>query len=178
MANIIEEMASKTMAATKEVKARLKGMHGIFAQLMKEHGEVAALLKRVEMTSDPEVRGELFPQIRENLLAHEEGELAELYPVLRQHSETRAMAIEHDTEAAQLRDVIQALHTMAYDAPSWGETFKQLVSLVQHHVDEEESQYFPKANDVLGKERSEQLEATYLRMKSQVKERLAANAAI
>jgi hemerythrin superfamily protein len=152
-------------------------MHGIFTQLMKEHGEVGALLKRVAMTSDPQVRRELFPEIRESLLAHEEGELTELYPVLRQHSETRAMAIEHDAEATQLRDVIQVLHTTAFDAPTWGETFKQLVSLVEHHVQEEESQYFPKANDVLGKERAEQLETAYLRIKGQVKERLSASAA-
>jgi hypothetical protein len=76
MSNSFEKAASKTMGAVKVAKAGIKGLGGVFRKLMQEHGEAGALIKRVSMSSDEEVRRELYPQIRRALLAHEKGELS------------------------------------------------------------------------------------------------------
>jgi hemerythrin superfamily protein len=167
MANTIEEMASKTLAATKATKARLKGLTGIFAQLMEEHGEVSALMSRVKMSSDPEVRRRLFPEIRANLLAHEKGELTVLYPVLRQFAQTRHIAETHDSEASMLESLIETVHSTAVDSPRWQDAYERLVAQVQHHVTEEENEWFPMAHEVLS-ERAAQLRDEYVRVKEQV----------
>lgn len=165
MANQIERAASKAMGKVKAAKARIKGLKGIFRQLSEEHGEVSAMLKRVKMTSDPKVRAELFPKIKRELLSHERAELSELYPLLMQNPQTRGIAEDHDREARQMESLLEALDQQAYDSPGWKRDFAQLADLVEHHAREEENEYFPKAQDVLGHERAEALGERYLTTK-------------
>jgi hypothetical protein len=42
-----EKVVSEVMGAAKNAKAKLEGVHGVFQHLMREHGEVTALLLRV-----------------------------------------------------------------------------------------------------------------------------------
>ena len=168
MPNRMENMASKVAGKTKAAKATIKGLKGIFKKLAEEHGEVSALLKRVEMSSDPDVRAELFPTIKKELLAHEKGEISELYPLLRKHAETRAMADDHDGEADEMEALLEKLDDDKYDGKQWKQSFERLVELVQHHAKEEENEYFPKAQEVLGEERAEVLEKKYLSTKKSV----------
>jgi hypothetical protein len=149
MANPIEELASKAMGATKAVKATLDGLSGVFRKLAQEHGEVSALLLRVKSSDDPDVRAKLFPEIRKNLLAHEKGELAVVYPAFRGHPETATLADKHDREASELEKLLTQLTAMSVREPAWGTTFDTLVTMVQAHVREEESQFFPAGELVL-----------------------------
>lgn len=91
-----EKAASKVMGTAKEAKAVLSSVTGVFKELMREHGEVTALLLRVKASSDAEVRSDLFPKIRAELVSHEKGELAEVYPVFRKHEQLAAYAEQHD----------------------------------------------------------------------------------
>src|SRR5262249_48663483 len=96
MPNRMDSMLSKGGGMMKGVKARLEGLTGVFRTLAEQHGEVAAMLKRLQ--SKPEKKAELWPEIRRELLSHERGEIREVYPVLRQHVQTRALAEHHDQE--------------------------------------------------------------------------------
>ena len=80
-----EQAASKVMGAAKKAKGTLEGLTGVFKTLMEEHGEVSALLLRVKASDDPETRTRLWPTIRRELLAHEKGELAIVYPMYAQY---------------------------------------------------------------------------------------------
>lgn len=173
MPNTVERVASKVLGTTKAVRARVKGLRGVFMKLSEEHGEVAALLKRVSMSSDPKVRSELFPTIRKQLLAHEKSELKEVYPVFSEYADTRAIAQRHSEEAGQLEMAIKRLDAIAYDDPSWESLFKHLVSLVETHVHEEENTYFPAGMRVLG-DRAEELAARYTRCKKELLKTLSA----
>jgi len=157
MSNPVESAASKVMGAAKDVKATFKGLTGVFKHLMEEHGKVAALLKRVNGSSDEKVRAELYPTIRKELLAHEKGEVDAVYPVLAQFAETRGIAAQHDSEASELKAAIAAVDALAFNDPSWGPEFERLVKLVERHVAEEESDFFPKAQDVLGENEAKAL---------------------
>lgn len=165
MTNPIEEMTSKGMGKAKAAKASVKGLKGVFKQLAEEHGEVSALLKRVSMSNDPSVRAELFPKIRKELLSHERGELDELYPLLRQHDETRQMAQDHDSEANEMEALLAQLQAERVEAPQWGENFSRLADIVEHHAREEENEYFPRAQEVLGEQKAVELEQRYLSAK-------------
>jgi hypothetical protein len=161
MPNPIEKAASEVMGAIKSTKARLTGLTGVFQHLAREHGEVTALLLRVKSSSDPKVRAELFPKIREELLSHEKGELAEVYPAFRGNSELEDIASQHDREASQLEERINALSVLTYDDPSWGGRFAELVELVSQHVKEEEGEFFPAAERILGREVADRLLPRY-----------------
>ncbi|HEX4448339.1 MAG TPA: hemerythrin domain-containing protein [Polyangiaceae bacterium] len=163
-----EKTASKVMETAKSAKATLEGVTGVFKELMREHGEVTALLARVKMSSDIEVRAELFPKIRAELLSHEKGELAEVYPVFKKHEDLAGYAEMHEREAGTLERQIQRLGAMPYEDPEWASAFADLVNAVSHHVKEEESEYFPAASKTLGKKTTEAMTTRYQAKKNAV----------
>jgi len=157
MPSALESTGSKLMGAAKNIKATFKGLTGVFKHLMEEHGKVAALLKHVKASSEESVRAELYPTIRRELLAHEKGELLAVYPALVQFAETARIAAEHEHEAKELQAAIAAVDALAFSDVSWGPTFERLVQLVEAHVKVEESEFFPKAQDVIGEDQAQAL---------------------
>jgi len=167
MANPVEHIASKVMGTVKKGKAALEGMNGIFRHLAQEHGEVTALLLRVQSSSDRGVRTRLFTEIRRELLSHEKGEVEVLYPALREYSATKAIADAHDREVPPLQTAISNLDAMDASSPGWEPAFAGLVELVQQHTSEEENEWFPAAQKAVGKQRSEQLLEAFENAKKQ-----------
>ena len=163
MPNRMDSMISKGAGMMKGVKARLDGLHGVFRTLAEQHGEVSAMLKRLQ--DKPEKKNELWPEIRRELLSHERAEMREIYPVLRQHAQTRALAEHHDQEAADLERLIERLDMQVGD---WNMLFDQLVDAVIHHANEEENEIFPKAQDAIGDRATKDLDARFLATKKQI----------
>jgi hemerythrin superfamily protein len=148
MTNKIEELASQAMGVVKAAKATLEGYEGVFRHLVREHGEVTALLMRLKLTADPDKRRELWPTIRKELLSHEQAEMREVYPALRQEAQTRPMAQEHDRDAENLQDAIELLDATAVDSRQWQPNLESLIELVREHVREEEEEQFPIADRI------------------------------
>jgi hypothetical protein len=150
MPNRVEQATSAALGAVKDVKATIKGLTGVFKHLMEEHGKVSALIARVKMSSDPDVRGRLYPTIRTELLGHETGELKAVYPALAVYPETSEIAELHARDANELERQIAEVDRFAFGDAGWGPAFERLAAMVQKHVKEEESNYFPKAQKVIG----------------------------
>jgi Hemerythrin HHE cation binding domain len=167
MTHLTEQLASKAMGAIKAAKATLVGLTGVFKKLEQEHGEVSALLLRVKMSSDVGIRRELFPKIRAELLAHEKGELRHVYPMFRTHPATQHIAEHHDQEAMQLHDTLEQLARMDITSEGWKTTFDRMVEMVQHHVKEEETEYFPAGQKAFA-DRTEEMLKAYLRTKREM----------
>jgi hypothetical protein len=171
MANPIEELASKAMGGTKAIKATLEGLSGVFRKLAQEHGEVSALLLRVKNSDDLDLRAKLFPEIRKNLLAHEKGELGVVYPAFRAHPELAIIADKHAQEASQLEKMLAQLTATPVRDPAWPSSFDALVDLVQNHVKEEETQFFPAGERAFGGQ-TKALQEQYETLKAQVMQQL------
>ncbi len=172
MSNPIEQMAAKAMGTVKAVSAGLKGLRGVFLHLAEEHGEVGALMKRVSKTSDAQVRREHFPHIRAELLSHEKGELAEVYSVLANYEQLREVVLKHNDEAHTLEKAIADVDAQDYSSEEWGTSFNRLFSLVQAHVEEEENDFFPKAQEVVDEAESKDILERYEAAKKAVKLRV------
>jgi hypothetical protein len=157
MPNRVEEATSAAMGALKDVKATVKGLTGVFKHLMEEHGKVSALITRVKMSSDKEVRARLYPTIRSELLGHETGELKAVYPAMAPYPELGGIAEEHAREAGELQRQIAEVDRYSYGDAAWGTAFDRLAELVQKHVAAEESHYFPKAQKAMGDDLPKQL---------------------
>jgi len=166
MTSRVDSMIAKGTGVMKGLGARMHGLQGVFRTLAEQHGEVAALLKRVQ--GDDQKRAELWPKIRQELMSHEQAELREVYPALRERVETRALADHHDREAGELSVLIGQLDATPPSSSEWGALFDQLVTRVEHHVHEEEHDIFPRAQDVIGVERAKQLEPRFLAAKQQL----------
>jgi hemerythrin superfamily protein len=170
MANPIEQIASKAMGTVKAVAAGFKGLRGVFLHLAEEHGEVAALMKRVSKTTDAQVRREHFPHIRAELLSHEKGELAEVYGVLANYEQLRGVVLEHNAEAHALEKAIADVDAQNFASEEWGASFNRLYELVKAHVEAEENDFFPKAQEVIDEEESKQILTRYESAKSSIKQ--------
>ena len=157
MPNTVERVASGLMGAAKDVKAGFKGLSGVLMHLMEEHGKVGALITRVRMTSDEAVRAKLYPTIRTELLGHEKGELKVVYPALAEYPETAAIAAAHAHHASEIEAAIAELDALSFNSAPWAPAFERLAKLVDEHVEQEESNYFPLAQKVLGEERTKLL---------------------
>ena len=161
MPNTIEKAASKALGTVKVVQASLEGLTGVFRHLMQEHGEVSASIKRLGVSSDSDLRRELYPTIRKQLLAHEKGELEAVYPVLAEYPETEEIAAIHAREASELEAAIRAVDAIDFGAQAWAPAFEHLAELVKAHVDEEERSFFPKAQQAIGEERARGLTSRF-----------------
>lgn len=174
MPNKVEEVTSKAVGTVKAAKATLEGVEGVFRHLMREHGEVAALLERLKMSSDPDKREELWGEIRVELLSHEQGERLTVYPVFEQEQDTRAMAVEHERDAQGLEAAISELDAIPSDSKEWQPALERLVQLVQEHVTDEEEEYFPIADRVFN-DRSADMLVRFESAKADAKRKLSAS---
>jgi iron-sulfur cluster repair protein YtfE (RIC family) len=159
----MDSIVARGAKVAKGVEARLRGLQGVFKTLSEQHGEVTALLKRVRR--DPAKRTELWPKIRMELLSHERGELREVFPVLREYPETRVLADRHDAEASQMTALIDRIHATAMSSDEWTRQFDQLIELVERHVNEEQNEFFPRAQQVIGVDRAKQIDPLFLTAK-------------
>lgn len=160
----LEKATSKVMGTAKKAKGTVQGLSGVFKTLMKEHGEVSALLLRVKAGADAETRARLWKTIRTELLAHEKGELAVVYPVYEAYPETSQLAVEHNQEAQQLASLIGRIEELEPNDRQWMSLFDELIELVQHHVKEEEGTIFPAGQRAFGGQ-TEALNESYLEKK-------------
>jgi hemerythrin superfamily protein len=167
MTSPTEKISEAFGQARGAVKAMIHG-GGIFKRLATEHGEVSALMMRVAAsTKGSEVRRELFPKIRQELLAHAHAEEQEFYERVRNHPDAGGL-VEHSYDEHQ--EIEQLLETLAMTDTadeSWHGMFMQLVKIVQHHVSEEEGKVFRKAKDLFSESDLEAIEQRYLATKSQ-----------
>jgi len=174
MPNPIEQAASKTMGAAKVAKATLKGLTGVFKHLMQEHGEVSVLMKRVSMSSDAQVRREHYPKIRMELLSHERAEIAEVYALLGRREDTREMVADHNAEARDLEAAIRGLDMLDPTGSEWGPAFERMAVLVEEHVAEEESNFFPRAQEAIGEDLAKTLLSAYEARKGVIRREIEA----
>ena len=164
MSNHAVRVMSGLISAAKDIKAGFKGLTGVFMHLMEEHGKVGVLIRRVAKSDDVALRAELYPEIRSALLAHEKGELTVVYPALASLPGVSSIELTHAREAGELEIALADVDSFPFNDPNWGAAFKRLADLVEQHVEQEENDYFPRAQKALGDERAKrmlaELEAT------------------
>lgn len=125
--------------------------------LKNQHREVETLFKRIESLGDKggKDKKRIFDEIYEKLDTHARLEEKIFYPEGREADEDMTL------EAYEEHDIVRTLlKKIAKTSPS-DETFMAKVTVlkevVQHHVEEEEEEYFPECEKELGEERLEEL---------------------
>jgi hemerythrin superfamily protein len=156
MANPIDIAVSVAKRIERSMEARRDGLVGVFQTIAGQHGEVASLIDRVK--ADARKREALWPRIRVSLLAHEKAELKIVYPVLGRYSELDQHVAQHAQEAQQLEDIITRLDAMSVQGEDWMTLFESLAELVVTHANEEENEIFPAAINVIGHDRSKDMD--------------------
>jgi len=123
--------------------------------LKKQHEEVSALFKRIERAKGRD-KTKLFDELAGNLVAHDAIEREIFYPACEKH-----MGLTDDLEEAIAEHGLVEFSLHKADIARGEDTFDTMVSVlkevVEHHVEEEEEEFFPKVERALGAGRLEEL---------------------
>ena len=130
-----------------------------FTLLKADHKKVAGILEKIDATTERGVktREELFTQLKTELDVHAQIEETIFYPAIENADETRDITLEAFEEHRLVKQLLGELEAMDKGDEQWTARFTVLKEQIEHHVEEEEDDMFPKAKKVLGEEEAEAL---------------------
>jgi hemerythrin superfamily protein len=125
--------------------------------LKQDHQKVKGLFQAATKATDQTKRKDLFNQIDTELEIHAHIEETVFYPAIEDLEELKDMvaeALEEHQEAKKLLDELEQLGAESHD---FGSKLQQLIEAVEHHVQEEEGEMFPKIRELFDEDELEQL---------------------
>ncbi len=147
--------------------------------LKTDHENVKKLLAELMKTSNraTKKRQQLLEKIDLELKLHTKIEEEIFYPAFKkagkkEEAQMYFEAIEEHRAVEEL--VLPDLENTEVNGDKFGGRAKVLKELLEHHIEEEESDMFPRAEELLSKEQLEQLGEQMLEMKQEMKKTAAA----
>ena len=130
-----------------------------FELLKKDHKKVSDLFAKLDETTERGVktREELFAQLKQELDVHARIEEQIFYPAIKEAEETHEITLEAIEEHNVVKQLLSELETLPVSEETWTAKLTVLKENVEHHVEEEEDEMFPKAKKVLSEEQVEAL---------------------
>ena len=124
--------------------------------------ELAHDIKEIEQTEQDMVdceRMNMFGELRDTLTQHIKLEEQMLYPELAGSSETRPLVDESYREHQRIREILAKMEKLRKDqhCDRWDDKLQELKQNLRHHIAREEDELFPKAVQLLGQARLENL---------------------
>jgi hemerythrin superfamily protein len=126
--------------------------------LKQDHREVDSLIAELEGASDETaVAGAgsytaTFEKLKQSLTVHADAEEQILYPAMEQFDETEELTEEAYSEHDDVRMLLDEMTGLNPGDREFQDLLAQLKDSVQHHVEEEENEMFPRAEKLLGEE--------------------------
>jgi len=127
--------------------------------LKEDHDRVKKMLAEGESTTErgEKTREELFARLKSDLEIHERMEEEVLYPALKSHPKARDLALEGYEEHHVVDTILAELEQTPPSDEQWGAKFKVAKENLEHHIEEEETQMFPKARNAFSEDELEQM---------------------
>jgi hemerythrin superfamily protein len=119
--------------------------------LESQHREVEDLFEKLEKAGRGERKQKLFTQIADKLAIHASIEEAEFYPAVKA-KRTEDILLESLEEHLGIKRVLSDLIDLDADDDTFDAKAKVLQEQVEHHVEEEEGDLFPKVKKIFDEE--------------------------
>lgn len=126
--------------------------------LKSDHAEAKNLFRKI--LKEDEIDTELVETLCQKLTIHMELEEKLFYPVLSEHKETSELAEEAGLEHAEAKKLVRALDNSERKVKC-----EMLQLTIEHHVDEEEGEIFPKAKKILSRDQLNSIGAEFIKQK-------------
>jgi hypothetical protein len=145
----------------------------IFQALLVSHQTQRDLSARVLAAHPLEAKLRVFEELKHELAAHETAEERCFFVPLMQHDEGMDISRHAIAEHHIMDEMVEHLEKVDPHAAEWEECLRKLCEKIEHHLGEEESNFFPQAGEVLSEEQKQQLGRDYeaefasLRMKEE-----------
>ena len=120
------------------------------ALLKADHQRVKDLFAQYAAADDIATKRTLAEQVFVELETHTQLEENVFYPAVNEETdEGPALVKESLSEHETVKNLIQELRSMAHDTDAFDAKFQELIRNVEHHVEEEEAEMFPLAEEEL-----------------------------
>jgi hemerythrin superfamily protein len=139
--------------------------------LIQDHQEALQLATRIEQTEDAGQAGELFARLREAVVRHARAEERVVYAALEDSGDEEAGELAR--EAAVEHELVDVLFERMLRMRSGGDNWKARAcvvrELLEHHVDEEESEAFAKLGELFEDEELERMADRFEEAKGRIR---------
>lgn len=159
--------------ARPDSSATAQPLTGVFETLVDQHRQVLDLLRRAGSTDDPTKRRERWAEARRRLLSHERAEEQVVYALLEGQDAAQPLLERHGDQAVELELAAVELDATEPDSDAWIEQLRDMMAMVDDHVRDEEADFFPRAQRLLGENMARELEDPYVNAQRDVLHTLA-----
>jgi Hemerythrin HHE cation binding domain len=115
--------------------------------IRRDHKKVEGLFEKFDQAKKAGAKKKICEQVIEELEVHTKLEEEIFYPAMRQHIGEEDMLDEAKQEHEQAKKIIGELKTADAEEESFEDKFSELVDAIKHHVEEEEGEMLPKAEE-------------------------------
>lgn len=134
----------------------------IFEALREDHDKQRSLLNILAETSgDTEVRREYFQQLKDELESHAVAEERHFYSPLMQSDSAIELSRHGIAEHHEIDELVETLDNTDMSSPAWLTQLKTLKEKVEHHLADEEKEFFQVAGSVLSEADKNELARDY-----------------
>jgi hemerythrin-like domain-containing protein len=141
----------------------------ILNALKADHDEAKSMLKTILANKDGEKRGQLFAEFKTKLTAHSRAEEKAFYRPLEKTEEGKTEALEGKVEHAIVDRLLADLASARQPkAETWTARCTVLQELLEHHIEEEEGDFFRTARKLFDRVALEKMGADFAAEKSKI----------
>jgi hemerythrin-like domain-containing protein len=126
------------------------------AMLKADHQRVKDLFAQYEAADNVATKRTLAEQVFVELETHTQLEETVFYPTVNEETDEGPELVKESlSDHETVKNLIQQLRGMAHDTDEFDAKFHELIQNVEHHVEEEESEMFPLAEEELAEDLTE-----------------------
>lgn len=131
----------------------------IYTKLKEDHDKMKKIMDKIAKTStgSTATRKKLFMQLKNELFAHAKVEETVFYTSIQSRQNLKEDVLEAYNEHRMIAMLLDELDTIPKGNDQWLAKFHFLKELVEHHVEDEENEVFPKAEEILSDKKAEEL---------------------
>ena len=136
----------------------------IFEALRADHDNQRMLASQLTDTSgDTAKRKAVFEELKRELAVHADAEERFFYKPLISHDMTQDMSRHGIAEHHEMDELVESLETMDMSSSGWLTTAKELAHKIEHHLEDEEQEFFQLAGKIFSDAQKSELSDQYLK---------------
>lgn len=143
----------------------------LFDMLQKDHDTVRGLLDDMSDTSDgaEKTRRDLLSKLKDEIVPHMRAEEQVFYSRLKESEESRETALEAIEEHQVAEKAMNDLEQTQPSDERWQAKLSVLQELIDHHIEEEESEIFDEASELFDEDQLKEIGQEFQQAKKSVK---------
>jgi hemerythrin superfamily protein len=151
----------------------MKNEMDLFELIEAAHRKVETIFSEIEKTNGSKKLDQYFNQLYKELNVHAQTEELTLYPAMRDHDDIKELVNEAEEEHTEVKVLLEQMKSLDVTSSEFKEKISTLKEAVQHHVQEEENEVFPKVRKSMSDEELKQLAKEFEETQSKLQKDLS-----